>query len=400
MPLHSQDTPASDERGLFPLRIQVLLNAFVLDGPGRLVLNLAEQWRKSPEVEVRVAALTRGGILKKMLAELDVPAELIEAQGLTIPSRAYHWAAETGRNWRPDILHTHLARPDVIGPFLARRLGNPRIVSTNHGLHAWWQKGRVVGVVYGALYRFRQKKFHRIVAVSRSVAENLEEAGIDPRRVCVIPNGVDPEVFRPASGAQKREIRSLLGIEEMTGGPLILLVGNLIPLKGHEHFIRALPGILRKIPNARALIVGQGPLEASLLKLASELGVSQAIKRISPLSILLPKVMGAADLLVHPSLTESFGLVVAEAQACGLPVVATRIGGLAEILVDGETGFLVPVGNPDALADSVCALLANLEVMRKMGLAGRQRMLQLFDIRRCASDYLALFRSLAPRTPK
>lgn len=396
MPLYSKDMPASNEPDRSPVRIQVLLNSFVLDGPGRLVLSLAEQWRKCEGVQVRVAALTRGGILKKMLGELDVPAELIEAQGLTIPSRARRWAAETGRNWRPDILHTHLARPDLIGPFLARRLGHPRIVSTNHGLHAWWQKGRTVGVVYGMLYRMRQKKLDRIVAVSRSVAEDLERAGIDSRRVCVIPNGVDPEVFRPASGAQKREFRALLGLDEMAQGPLILLVGNLIPLKGHEHFIRALPGILQQVPTARALIVGQGPLEASLLELATELRVSHAIKRLSPLSMLLPKVMGAADLLVHPSLTESFGLVVAEAQACGLPVVAARVGGPAEILVDGETGLLVPVGNPQAIAESVCTLVANTEVMRTMGLAGRQRVLQLFDIRRCASDYLTLFRSLTP----
>jgi hypothetical protein len=138
MPLYSKDMPASNEPDRSPVRIQVLLNSFVLDGPGRLVLSLAEQWRKCEGVQVRVAALTRGGILKKMLGELDVPAELIEAQGLTIPSRARRWAAETGRNWRPDILHTHLARPDLIGPFLDQSRLTCLVAKGPHGGGGLW----------------------------------------------------------------------------------------------------------------------------------------------------------------------------------------------------------------------------------------------------------------------
>jgi len=225
------------------------------------------------------------------------------------------------------------------------------------------------------------------------VADDLESAGIRRDRIDLIPNGVDPEVFRPAAGGMKKEFRRLLGIEPAEGF-LILLVGNLIPLKGHEYCLRALPAILETHADTRILLVGEGPLEETLFSLARELGVGDAVKRISPLSVLLPKVMAAADVLVHPSLTESFGLVVAEAQACGLPVVATRIGGPAEILSDGETGFLVPPRDWQAIARAVVDLFSNLEVLREMGAAGRQRVLHLYDIRRCAADYLDLFHRL------
>lgn len=385
--------PGTNEAGA-GLRIQVLLNAFALDGPGRLVAGLTDQWRRVEGVTIRVAALSRGGPLEKALSEQGISTETIGATGAATLATARRWAKHLGESAPPDILHTHLARPDLVGPFVAPLMGGPRVVSTNHGLHGWWEKGKLAGHVYSRLYRWRQGAFDRIIAVSRAVADDLEAAGIQRRRILVIPNGVDPEVFRPATGGMKKEFRRLLGLDPVEGF-LILLVGNLIPLKGHESFLRAMPEILKHNPDARVLLVGEGPLEDSLTDLARDLGVGHAIKRISPLTVLLPKVMGAADALVHPSRSESFGLVVAESQACGLPVVATRIGGPAEIISDGETGYLVPASDPGALARAVIRLGSNLEVLREMGAAGRQRVLQLYDIRRCAAEYLELFRNLA-----
>ncbi len=371
----------------------MLLNAFALDGPGRLVSGLAENWLKEEGVSVRVAALTRGGPLQRVLSELGAETDLVGATGAGARRVAREWARKVGRTNPPDVLHTHLARPDLAGPALGPMLGSPRMVSTNHGLHAWGEKGPVLGWIYRKVFRLRQGRFDRIVAVSRAVAEDLVAAGIRPARIAVIPNGVDPEAFRPAPRAEKREIRRLLGLEPLEG-PLLLMVGNLIPLKGHEYVLRAMPRIVAQHPEVRLLVIGEGPLEESLRSLVKSLGIEHAVKRTSPLAVLLPRVMDAADLLVHPSLTESFGLVVAEAQASGLPVVATRIGGPAEIVVDGETGYLVPEEDPEAIAEAVLRLVSNFEVLREMGTAGRQRVLQLFDIRRCAKEYLELFRQV------
>lgn len=378
------------------MRIQILLNAFALDGPGRLVAGLTEQWRKVDGVSVRVAALARGGPLGETLAEQGIPTEIVGARGTGMVGIARRWARGLSIAAPPDILHTHLARPDLIGPLVASRMRSgrrPKVVSTNHGLHAWWEKGAAVGHVYSRLYRWRQGCIDRIVGVSRTVAQDLEEAGIARARIQVIPNGVDPEVFRPPAPGMKKEFRQLIGLDSVEGF-LILLVGNLIALKGHVYFLRALPEILKRQPDTRVLLVGEGPLEENLRTLARRLGVERVIKRVSPLTVLLPKVMGAADVLVHPSLSESFGLVVAEAQACGLPVVATNIGGPSEIVSDGETGYLVPAEDPGAIARAVIRLASNTDIQRKMGMAGRQRVLQLYDIRRCAADYLKLFRSL------
>jgi glycosyltransferase involved in cell wall biosynthesis len=369
------------------------MNAFALDGPGRLVSGLAENWLKEEGVSVRVAALTRGGPLQRVLSELGVETDLVNATGSRAWRIAGEWARKVGGTTPPDVLHTHLARPDLAGPVLGPLLGAPRLVSTNHGLHAWGEKGRVLGWIYRKAFRLRQGRFARIVAVSRTVAEHLAAAGIHPGRITIIPNGIDPEVFRPAPRAEKREIRRLLGLDPLEGF-LLLMVGNLIPLKGHEYVLRAMPRIVAQHPEIRLLVIGEGPLEDSLRSLVKSLGIEHAVKRISPLAVLLPRVMDAADLLVHPSLTESFGLVVAEAQASGLPVVATRIGGPAEIVVDGETGYLVPEEDPDAIAEAVLRLVSNFEVLREMGTAGRQRVLQLYDIRRCAKEYLNLFRTL------
>ena len=129
--------------------------------------------------------------------------------------------------------------------------------------------------------------------------------------------------------------------------------------------------------------------------MVSSLGLEKHVRFTGHLSALLPRLMGSLDVLVQPSLVESFGLAVVEAQACGVPVVATRVGGLPEIVVDGETGFLVTSEDPEALADKVNVLLSEPVLARSMGRQGRDKVLAQFQIQQTASAYAELYRKLA-----
>jgi len=389
----SPPTPSATDLSGRPMRIQVLLNAFALDGPGNLADALARRWINNKDVQVRVAAFSRGGPLEERFRKLNIPCEIIGARGCLTWGILRRWAERSGRIFPPDILHTHLVRPDLAGPFLLPMLGNPVLVSTNHGVHAWWEKGRLPGYFVKWTMRLRQRRFARIVAVSHAVRRDLIAQGIAPERVCVIANGVDPEQFCPITRAERTEMRQIANIQADDSN-MLLAAGLLIPLKGYLVLLDALPAVLQAHPQTFLILVGRGPLSAQIDEKIKTLNLGKHVRRIEGLTSLMPKLMAAADVFVHPSFSESFGLVVAEAQSCGIPVVASDIGGPREIVRDGETGFLVPPGNPDALGRAIIRLLDHRAQAPEMGRAARQRILQLFHIQHTADNYLNLFRDL------
>lgn len=383
------------------LRILVVLNAYAEDGPGRVATALIRQWIKQPGVEVQTVALVSGGKLEQPLETLGVSREVISRRGPGGFPMALQWArrmALAGRRF--DIVHTHLARADVYGPWLARRLKARALVSTQHGIHAWKERGEWTGRLYAMLYRHQQRRLNAIVAISEAVARDLVREGIHEDRIRTIPNGVDLKEFRPGSEGDRMELRRLLGVSEQVrpdgSGLVVVSGGNLIPLKGHDVLLRAMPEVVKRFPGVTLLLVGSGRLAGALDTQIRELGLEKNVKRCGSLSKLWPRVVCAADLLVHPSWSEAFGLVVAEAHACAVPVVATRVGGVPEVVEDGVTGYLVDSGNSSGLSRHMIELLENPARRRGMGIAGRARVDHLFAIERTSEQYLKLFRELAP----
>jgi D-inositol-3-phosphate glycosyltransferase len=218
-----------------------------------------------------------------------------------------------------------------------------------------------------------------LIAESKASKHHMvQDYGIVPQRIEVVPCGVDPTIFHPQD---RRQARLALGLPEAV--PLLLFVGRLQPLKGIDILLRSAHEVRQTYPHLQVLVVGGGvdadddyELEERqrLQALTAHLGLAQQVHFIQaqPQEV-LTQYYAAADVLVMPSHYESFGMVVLEAMACGTPVVASRVGGMASTVVHGHTGFLAPVGDVHAFARAITELLATPSSWQAMSQASQRR---------------------------
>lgn len=223
-------------------------------------------------------------------------------------------------------------------------------------------------------------------ALARDVLEEHDLAAL-AREISVVPLGADPRHFRPA--VDPAPLRARLALP---AGEWILTVARLQRAKGIDTVIQCLPALRRSVPDLQYVIAGAGPHRAEFEQLAAGLGVRDAVHFVGPVSLDdLPALYNAATLYVGPSrpagdLTEGFGLSFVEAAACGLAVVAGRVGGVPEAVRDGTTGILVESEDSGAVAGAIAALLANPELRRQYGAAGRHAVETYFNWDRVARD--------------
>ncbi len=266
------------------------------------------------------------------------------------------------------------------------------------GLTGWWLKHRhrLPMIVWShgsdmlrvqrwplgrALLRWVLAQADRLIANSLATRDQMVRLGLDESRIRVIHPPVEHERFHPDVDPTPVHSRHALG-----NAPVILTVARLVERKGVDTVLRALPFILRAVPDARYLVVGDGPVRPQLQALARELAIDQHVIFVGALehtSPDLPCYYAACDVYVMPSRTlqergevESFGISFLEAGACGKPVVAGRGGGTVEAVQDGVTGLLVDPHDPEDVARAVIRLLTDTDLARRMGRAGRQLALQ------------------------
>jgi glycosyltransferase involved in cell wall biosynthesis len=226
---------------------------------------------------------------------------------------------------------------------------------------------------------------HRVLAISGAVRDALVALGVPPARVKVVHNGVDPR----SAGLARRGMREEWGIPEEA--PLVGMVGRLVDWKGPDVFIRAAALVARDIPQARFVLVGEAIFGSrdyvrGLKEISASLGLGESLVFTGFVEDVM-RAMDSMDLLVHASiLPEPFGMVLTEAMAAGLPVVATIGGGVGEIVEDGVTGLLVPPGDPAAMAAAVKEIISRPDRGVEMGEAGRRRVADRFDIREKARE--------------
>jgi glycosyltransferase involved in cell wall biosynthesis len=270
--------------------------------------------------------------------------------GLGLQSGAYLAAARrevqrlSARGFEFDLIDSHYLYPDgVAATRLGRELGKPVVVTA---------RGTDLNVIADLAEPGRQirrafAEMDRLITVSAALGERACALGMPQERVAVLRNGVDTDLFRPVDGARWRALAP-------SGATLILSVGNLIPLKGHDLIIRA----LAELEGAHLLIAGQGAELRNLQNLADGLGFAQRVHFLGSVAHgELPSVYSAADLLVLASEREGWPNVLLEAMACGTPVVATRVGGIPEIVTAPEAGVLIQDRSPKAIAAGVRWLL-------------------------------------------
>jgi glycosyltransferase involved in cell wall biosynthesis len=239
---------------------------------------------------------------------------------------------------------------------------------------------------------------HRMVAVSDAIRRYcVDSIGIRSDKVVAIHNAVAAEtdggVERTGpSGA----LRAEFGLEQ--GTLVITIVARLIPEKGHRHLLQALEHACVQIPALRLLVVGDGPLWEDLRHQVERLHLDHSVHLLG-MRHDVAEILAISDLFVLPSLTEGLSNAILEAMAAGVPVIATDVDGSGELVVDGETGLLVPPGDVEALTRAICRLAANEPTRRAMSEASRRRIAQQFSVDRFVDSFERLYRDLSsPRT--
>jgi glycosyltransferase involved in cell wall biosynthesis len=238
-----------------------------------------------------------------------------------------------------------------------------------------------------------RRRAHRVVAVSETARRHyLDMAGLRPERTITLYNGIELSRFATVATGTREAVRKRLGIP--ADAPVAVTVAVLREPKGIQHMIRALPAVLEAVPDAHYLVVGDGPHRAALEEEADLAGVVERVV-FAGASDDVPSSLAAGDVFVLPSLTEALPTVIAEAGAAGLPIVATAVGGIPEMVSPGDSGLLVPPGDEPALAEAVARLLANPRLAAGLGRSGRRAAFERFDIKARAAELAAEYRHLA-----
>lgn len=238
------------------------------------------------------------------------------------------------------------------------------------------------------LYGLGARRADGLIAVSPEVKESIQATmpSVPAAKIAVIPNGVDTR--RYARHTERDATRARLGLAE--GDQFVAVVAMFKEQKGHRYLIEAAATLAPAFPNARFLLIGDGELRGDLERRVAAANL-EATVRLPGLRPDVPELLAAADLFVLPSLWEGLPMALIEAMAAGLPVVATDVSGTRGVVVDGETGLLVPPGDAVALSRAIATLLDNPGRAAQMGSAGRRRVDGLFSARKQAADHLSLF---------
>ena len=297
------------------------------------------------------------------------------------------------RRLRPDIVHTHTAKAGTLGRLAARLAGVPVTVHTFHGHVLDGYFSPVVTRFFIGMERALARRTDRLVTVSPRLRADLLGMGIGrPERVEVIPLGLDLERFRRAR-LEAPVLRASLGVG--ADGPLLGIVGRLVPIKDHATLFQAMALLELRDPPAHLVVVGDGEERARLDALASRLGLGQRIHFLgwrTDLETILPEL----DMVICASKNEGTPVALIEAMAAGVPALSTDVGGVADLVTHGETGWLVPPGDPPAMARAIQHLLGDAALRARLAAAARPLALERHGveglIRRVEALYTELLR--------
>jgi glycosyltransferase involved in cell wall biosynthesis len=311
------------------------------------------------------------------------PREALAAAGTVVTGAA--GLRRIVRRVRPALLHANSIRTGLLAGAATLGLPVPLVVHVRDHLPP--------GGVSQAVRRVLHLRAALILGVSRDTVAEFRVGGPGHARYAVLHDGVDPKRFASAAVAGAAHLRTALGVDQAY--PLLGVVGQLTPWKGHDDAIRALARLLPRYPAAHLLIVGEAKFTApsarydtgryrrELEALAVDLGVAGRVHFTGERTD-IPAVMAAIDVLLVPSWSEPFGIVMIEAMAAGTPVVATRGGGPADVITSGHDGVLVPPRDPAALAATLDTLLADPAALRAIGARARARVVSSFTVARQA----------------
>lgn len=282
-----------------------------------------------------------------------------------------------------DIVHTHISKAGILGRLAAHWAGVPIALHTYHGVPGEWEGAGRAARIFRYCETRAARSTDRLVAVSNAVKEGLWGMSIGKNSHWqVIYNGVSPSFFESVEWTAPP-------IET----PFLLAVGSLTQEKGVEVLIEALAELRRDYPDLRLCLLGDGPLRDALGRRVTEMGLADRV-HFAGLTEDVRPWLKYCSLLVAPSLSEGMGLAALEAMAMGRPVVASGVGGLLELVTDGETGRLVRPGDAHHLAEQIAALLCDPSECTRLGNNGRERARECFSLDRSIGQLQDLYEAL------
>jgi glycosyltransferase involved in cell wall biosynthesis len=295
----------------------------------------------------------------------------------------------------PALVHTHLIHADLYGTLAARMAGVPLVITTRHNDDRFRYE-----TPYRQLNRFLWSRVDCGIAVSNSISRfSVAVEDAPANRIHTVHHGV--ELPGTAEGdrfgvsgidraARRQQVRQTLGIDEKKA---VGIFCRLTQQKGISFGLRAFALLLRELSDVTLLVAGEGPMQDELARYAGQLGIGNQVKWLGWRSD-IPNLLAAVDLLLAPSLFEGFGLIFLDAMANELPIVSSTASAIPEVVVSGETGFLVAPRDVEGMATAMFSLLSNPRLCEEMGKAGRERLGLYFGAERMIAKTLAIYRQL------
>ena len=289
------------------------------------------------------------------------------------------------RLFHPHLIHTHSRRgADYWGGIVAALTGTPAVVSR-----------RVDNPEPVLLARAKYRCYDRVISVSQRIREVLLAAGMPAEKVVCIHSGIDTE--RYGRSCDRQWFLREFGLEESQR--VVAAIAQFIPRKGHRVLVEALPEVVREFPDLRVLLFGRGPSQGELMQLCHRYGLLPHVQ-FTGFRTDLERILPCLDLVVHPALMEGLGLSLLEAAAAGVPVVASRVGGIPEVVRDGVNGLLVPPADAQALAAAIIRVLREPVLARALGTAGPELVRQNFSAARMVDGNLSVYREVLAGGPR
>jgi glycosyltransferase involved in cell wall biosynthesis len=290
-----------------------------------------------------------------------------------------------------DVIHAHNGRSALSGALAVRAARCGRLVLTQHFLHPNRSNASgLKGAIVNRAHHWVGAQTHRFIAISPAVRhEMLARREAPAARIVLVPNGIS-DVCQSSSLQPRDAVRAQWEMEE--DAPLVVCVARLEREKDIETLVAAMEGVVREQPAARCIIAGNGAQKEALQAQVARLDLQGHVVLAGFVADALSLVQ-AADVFVLPSVAEPFGLVLLEAMALSRPIVATRAGGPAEIVIEGETGHLVTPQSPSEMARALLSVLGDGEKAARMGQAGRARFLQEYTRERMCRQILEAYRA-------
>lgn len=290
-----------------------------------------------------------------------------------------------------DIIHAHNSRTALASTLAVGLAGKGRTIATQHFIEPGrLLEGTLRRTVKNFAHRCMNRRIDHFIAISLAVADAMISRGdTKPEKVTIVPNGIpSPNAAELQSRAR---VRAQLRIQPDI--PLIVCAARLEPEKDIESLIAAMGLLKRQCTSARCIVLGEGSQRAALQESVRRIGVEETVALLGFHNDAM-SLINAADLVVLPSRAEPFGLVLLEAMALEKPVIATRAGGPMEIVVHGETGYLVPPSEPEFLADAIRTLVMDREACTRMGMNGRRRFLERFTSEAMSRRVLSVYENV------